>query len=70
MTTIYLAIQWFLYTDHNLPELQDKPELKKQHDDSFKIESIVSIIFLSLIRVFHVIIVYMLPQKKEITYFL
>lgn len=53
-TTIYFAIQWFLYTDHSLPDLADSPEEKQQHDDTFKAESIVSIVFLILIRFIHV----------------
>jgi hypothetical protein len=51
---IYLAIQWFIYTDHSLPDLANDPELKQQHDDTFQAESIVSIIFLCLIRLTHV----------------
>lgn len=53
-TTIYLAIQWFLYTDHSLPDLADSPAEKQQHDDTFKAESIVSIVFLIMIRLAHV----------------
>jgi hypothetical protein len=53
-TTIYLAIQWFLYTDHSLPDLANNPEETQQNDDTFKAESIVSIIFLCLIRITHV----------------
>lgn len=53
-TTIYFAIQWFLYTDHSLPDLADSPAEKQQHDDTFKAESIVSIVFLILIRFIHV----------------
>ncbi|KAI7907028.1 Inositolphosphorylceramide synthase subunit Kei1-domain-containing protein [Cokeromyces recurvatus] len=59
-TTIYFAIQWFVYTDHNLLELQDDPVKKQQHDDAFRIESTVSIIWLCLIRVIHLYFAYTL----------
>ncbi|KAI7894244.1 uncharacterized protein EV154DRAFT_415355, partial [Mucor mucedo] len=52
-TTIYLALQWFLYTDHSLPELADKPDETQQHDDTFRAESIVSIVILCLLRLTH-----------------
>ncbi|KAI9486368.1 MAG: hypothetical protein EXX96DRAFT_548784 [Benjaminiella poitrasii] len=47
-------------TDHDLPDLQDDPEKKKQHDDSFRIESIVSIICLCFIRTIHLYFAYTL----------
>ncbi|KAG2230393.1 hypothetical protein INT48_004204 [Thamnidium elegans] len=62
MTTIYLAIQWFLYTDHSLPELAGKLEETQQHDDTFRAESIVSIVFLGLIRVTHFYFAIVLTQ--------
>lgn len=45
MTTIYLAIQWFIFTDHSTPE-----------KNNFEFESILSIVILTLFRLFHVTI--------------
>jgi diacylglycerol kinase len=54
VTSIYLAVQWFAYTDHSLPELSNDPKGKLQHDEAFRIESVVSIVCLCIIRVIHV----------------
>lgn len=54
ITTIVFSVQWFVYTDHSLPDVEDNPEQKQQHDDSFKAESIVSIVILCLVRLIHV----------------
>lgn len=53
-------MQWFVYTDHSLPELSNDPQGKQQHDEAFRIESIVSIVCLSLIRVFHFYFAYVI----------
>ncbi|KAI8647354.1 Inositolphosphorylceramide synthase subunit Kei1-domain-containing protein [Parasitella parasitica] len=53
ITTIVFSVQWFIYTDHSLPELENDPEQKQQHDDSFRAESIVSIVILCLVRFIH-----------------
>jgi hypothetical protein len=52
LTTIYLSIQWFVYTDHSLPNLNQ--ELQQRHDIDFKNECIISIVILSLFRLSHV----------------
>ncbi|KAI8076475.1 uncharacterized protein B0P05DRAFT_472320 [Gilbertella persicaria] len=62
ITTVYFAIQWFVYTDHSLAELENDPEGKKQHDDSFKAESIVSIVLLCLFRLIHLYFAYVLTS--------
>ncbi|GAN07218.1 hypothetical protein MAM1_0153c06711 [Mucor ambiguus] len=60
ITTIVFSVQWFVYTDHSLPDLEDSPEEKQQHDDSFKAESIVSIVILCLVRLVHLYFAYVL----------
>lgn len=56
--TIYFAIQWFIYTDHSLPESANDQKKKQEHDDIFKAESIVSIAILCSIRIVQVCIPY------------
>lgn len=56
--TIYFAIQWFIYTDHSLPESANDHKKKQEHDDIFKAESIVSIAILCSIRIIQVCILY------------
>ncbi|KAI8970507.1 hypothetical protein BDB01DRAFT_731792 [Pilobolus umbonatus] len=53
-TTIIFSIQWFVFTDHSLPELADQPEKLREHDSSFNSEKIVSIVILCLLRIIHV----------------
>ncbi|KAK4510482.1 uncharacterized protein ATC70_004912 [Mucor velutinosus] len=60
ITTIVFSVQWFVYTDHSLPDLEDNPEEKQQHDDSFKAESIVSIVILCLVRLVHLYFAYVI----------
>ncbi|KAL9557725.1 hypothetical protein PS6_001657 [Mucor atramentarius] len=60
ITTIVFSVQWFAYTDHSLPDVEDNPEQKQQHDDSFKAESIVSIVILCLVRLTHLYFAYVI----------
>ncbi|KAI8879462.1 hypothetical protein K501DRAFT_325515 [Backusella circina FSU 941] len=62
ITTIYFAVQWFVYTDHSLPELENDPEGKLQHDETFRAESIVSIVCLCVIRITHFYFAYILTS--------
>ncbi|CAO3670904.1 unnamed protein product [Rhizopus stolonifer] len=62
LMTVYFAIQWFEYTDHSLPELADDPQKKKEHDDVFKIESIVSVIILCFIRFTQIYFAYLVTH--------
>ncbi|RCH92226.1 hypothetical protein CU097_010399 [Rhizopus azygosporus] len=50
LMTVYFAFQWFIFTDHSLPEIADDVDKTRQHDDIFKTESIVSITILCVIR--------------------
>ncbi|KAI8973547.1 hypothetical protein BDF20DRAFT_823192 [Mycotypha africana] len=58
LSTVYFAIQWFVYTDHSLPDLDGKPEQQVEHDASFKMESIVSIVILCIVRLIHLYFAY------------
>ncbi|KAI8074625.1 Inositolphosphorylceramide synthase subunit Kei1-domain-containing protein [Gongronella butleri] len=51
-TTIWFATDWYLFTDHRLPDLS--PEEQLEHDHVFKMESIVSLTFLVVLRLIHV----------------
>ncbi|KAI8093346.1 Inositolphosphorylceramide synthase subunit Kei1-domain-containing protein [Halteromyces radiatus] len=52
-TTIWFATKWYAFTDHSLPELADNPIKQKEHDDVFRMESIVSICLLVVLRLIH-----------------
>lgn len=54
VTTTIFAVKWYVYTDHSLPELADDPSKQQEHDDDFRMESIVSIIMLVGLRMVHV----------------
>lgn len=54
LMTVYFAFQWFIFTDHSLPEIADDVDKTRQHDDIFKTESIVSITILCVIRMVQV----------------
>lgn len=62
LMTIYFAIQWFIYTDHSLPESANDHKKKQEHDDIFKAESIVSIAILCSIRIIQVYFAYLVTQ--------
>ncbi|CAO3596573.1 unnamed protein product [Absidia cylindrospora] len=53
-TTIWFATKWYAFTDHSLPELADDLVKQKEHDDVFRMESIVSICVLVVLRLVHV----------------
>ena len=53
-TTIIFSIQWFVYTDHSLPDLADQPDKVEEHDVAFHTEKIVSIAILCILRIVHV----------------
>ncbi|CAO3612126.1 unnamed protein product [Cunninghamella echinulata] len=51
-TTIWFATKWYVYTDHSLTDVMD--DMKQQeHDESFKMESIVSVSLLVVLRCIH-----------------
>ncbi|KAI8136743.1 Inositolphosphorylceramide synthase subunit Kei1-domain-containing protein [Fennellomyces sp. T-0311] len=54
ISTTLFAVKWYVYTDHSLPELADDPVKQQQHDDVFRMESIVSIIMLVVLRMVHI----------------
>ncbi|ORZ26032.1 hypothetical protein BCR42DRAFT_315831 [Absidia repens] len=54
VTTIWFATKWYAFTDHSLPELEDDLMKQKEHDDVFRMESIVSICLLVILRLIHV----------------
>lgn len=54
ISTIWFAVTWFVYTNHDLPELADDPEKSAEHDRVFELESRVSIAVLVVLRIIHV----------------
>lgn len=54
VSTVWNSIEWFVNTDHSLPELADDPEKLAEHDRVFKMESEVSIFVLIVLRLVHV----------------
>jgi hypothetical protein len=53
-TTVWFATKWYAFTDHSLPELADDLVKQKEHDDVFRMESMVSISLLVVLRLIHV----------------
>lgn len=54
ISTVWNSIEWFVNTDHSLPDLADDPEKLAEHDRVFKMESEVSILVLVILRLVHV----------------
>ncbi|KAG0173957.1 hypothetical protein DFQ28_001539 [Apophysomyces sp. BC1034] len=53
-TTVWFAVKWFMFTDHSLPELADDILKQQEHDEMFRMESIVSITLLAVLRLIHI----------------
>jgi hypothetical protein len=56
--TIHTGITWYIYTDHSLPELENDPAKKEEHDRVFDMEKHVGIAVLVALNLIHVSIVY------------
>ncbi|KAI8981647.1 hypothetical protein BDF20DRAFT_418006 [Mycotypha africana] len=68
ITTVWFAVSWFVYTDHNLPESADNPGKMAEHDIVFKLESRVSIAVLIVLRLIHFYFAYVVTRYyKAIT---
>ncbi|CAO3698683.1 unnamed protein product [Rhizopus stolonifer] len=52
--TIWAGMSWYVYTDHSLPELENDPEKKEEHDRVFEMEKYVSIAVLVTLNVVHI----------------
>ncbi|SAM05874.1 hypothetical protein [Absidia glauca] len=59
-TTVWFATKWYAFTDHSLPELADDLVKQKEHDDVFRMESMVSISLLVVLRLIHVYFAYVI----------
>ncbi|CAO3623373.1 unnamed protein product [Cunninghamella blakesleeana] len=52
VTTVWFATKWYIYTDHSLSDEMDMIK-QQEHDESFKMESMVSIGLLVVLRFIH-----------------
>ncbi|KAI9249646.1 hypothetical protein BY458DRAFT_525432 [Sporodiniella umbellata] len=60
--TIGSAINWYLYTDHSQPELENDPAKKKEHDRVFEMEKYVSISVLVVLNLAHIYFAYVVTR--------
>ncbi|PHZ14053.1 uncharacterized protein RHIMIDRAFT_278099 [Rhizopus microsporus ATCC 52813] len=51
--TIHTGITWYIYTDHSLPELENDPAKKEEHDRVFDMEKYVGIAVLVALNLIH-----------------
>ncbi|KAI8081812.1 uncharacterized protein B0P05DRAFT_538145 [Gilbertella persicaria] len=66
ISTIWFAVNWFVYTDHSSPELADDPEKSAEHDRAFKMESQVSIAVLIVLRLAHFYFAYVVTRYYKL----
>ncbi|KAI8370998.1 Inositolphosphorylceramide synthase subunit Kei1-domain-containing protein [Blakeslea trispora] len=66
VSTIWFAVNWFVYTDHSLPELTDNPEKLAEHDRVFEMESKVSIAVLVILRFVHFYFAYVVIRYYKL----
>ncbi|KAI9016363.1 hypothetical protein CLU79DRAFT_763463 [Phycomyces nitens] len=53
-TTVMFAVKWFAFTDHSLPSNASDSLTQEDYDAMFRMEGIVSISILGILRIIHV----------------
>ncbi|KAG1341682.1 hypothetical protein G6F62_005009 [Rhizopus arrhizus] len=60
--TIWAGIAWYMYTDHSLPELENDPIKKDEHDRAFRMEKYVSIAVLVALNLVHLYFAFVITR--------